>query len=213
MRREINPTSARIYRAVKHQLLGGAFRPGEHLDAAQLAEHLAASITPVRAALHRLAGEQLVDARAGAGFHAPGMTEVSLRDLYVWNGYILQLAWQISPQGIPAKAVDPRSGAAPGAQRHDEPTATERLFRTLGEVSGNEQCIVAIDGLNDRLHFARLLEVRLFADLDQELAALTGVLASERAADIRHAITNYHRRRVRATADLVQLMHRLEGEA
>jgi DNA-binding GntR family transcriptional regulator len=209
MRREINPTSARIYHAVKRQLLGGAFRPGEHLDAAQIAEHLAASITPVRAALHRLAGEQLVEARAGAGFHAPAMTEVGLRDLYAWNGYVLQLACQISPQD-PA-AVSPDPAGATDAQPLDERTATDRLFKALAEQSGNEQCAAAIEGLNDRLHFARLLEARIFADLDQELANLTDVLASQRPADIRHAITLYHRRRGRAAADIVQLMHRLKA--
>ena len=211
MRREINPTSARIYHAVKRQLLGGAFRPGEHLDAAQLAEHLAASITPVRAALHRLAGEQLVDARAGAGFHAPAMTEVSLRDLYAWNGYVLQLACQISPQDPAAAVEGPDPAAAAGAQRLDERTATDRLFKALAEQSGNEQCAAAIDGLNDRLYFARLLEARLFADLDQELADLTDVLANQRPADIRHALTVYHRRRVRAAPDIVQLMHRVRA--
>jgi DNA-binding GntR family transcriptional regulator len=211
MRREINPTSARIYHAVKRQLLGGAFRPGEHLDAAQLAENLAASITPVRAALHRLAGEQLVDTRAGAGFHAPAMTEVSLRDLYAWNGYVLQLSVQISPQGPREPVMSADLAAAPGAQGPDDLTATDRLFRALGALSGNEQCAAAIDGLNDRLHFARLLEARVFADLDQELANFADVLASQRPADIRHAIALYHRRRIRTAADIVQLMHRLKA--
>ncbi|MGH1557293.1 GntR family transcriptional regulator [Caulobacter segnis] len=60
----------------KTQLLDGVYQPGERLDAAVLAERYFWSITPVRAALHRLAGERLVEARSNEGFTAPS----NLRD-------------------------------------------------------------------------------------------------------------------------------------
>lgn len=55
-------TFGRVYAAIKQQLLEGAFRPGERIEPAILSDELGASVTPVRDALHRLAGERLVEA-------------------------------------------------------------------------------------------------------------------------------------------------------
>jgi hypothetical protein len=206
MRPAIRPTSERVYTAVKAQLLSGAFLPGERIDAAQLAVRHGASITPVRAALHHLAGERLVEARAGEGFHAPRVTEAGLRDLYAWNGHVLQLAWRLDPQT--GGLVGRRGLAVDGdLESLDLVAGTERLFAAVGGRSGNAPCAEAIDGLNDRLHLARGLEGRLFTDAADELTKLTDVLASGQSSDIRQAITHYHRRRMRAAPELVRLMH------
>ncbi len=212
MRRAIRPTGDRIYAAVKEHLLSGDFPPGERIDAAQLAAHHAASITPVRAALHRLTGERLVEARAGEGFLTPRVTEASLRDLYAWNGHILQLAWQLSTPGGD-EAAGMLGSATRGVDSLDIVAGTERLFGGFCGRSGNEQCAFAMDGLNDRLHLARSLEGRLFVDAAEELTSLTGALVSRQSADIRHAITTYHRRRIRAAPNIVRLMHRRSDQA
>lgn len=208
MKREIHPTGERIYQAVKRQLLGGDFQPGERVDAAWLAQHHAASITPVRSALHRLAGERLVDARAGEGFHTLPVTEVGLRDLYGWNSHVLLLALQLSGQGAPEKSewVVPAEGDNPQVL-----TQTERLFTNLAERSANEHCAAAVNSLNDQLRLARRLEALLFTDVSEEVTALADVFVRGEPADIRHGLTNYHRRRIRAAADIVRLAHRKHG--
>ena len=199
------PTSERIYRAVKAELLEASFTPGERIEAVELTRRHMASLTPIRAALHRLAGEGLVDARAGEGFHAPLVTEVSLRDLYAWNGHVILLALQLSPQGAAQAA-----GTEPAAdtQVKDIPGATASLFATIGGQSGNEHCAAAILQLNDRLHPARRLEGGLIKDFEQELEDLIDKLGDHHATDIRSTIASYHRRRVRLSAELVRLMHR-----
>jgi len=202
------PTSERVYKAVKAELLAGGFSPGERIEAVQLAQQLMSSITPIRAALHRLAGEGLVDARAGEGFQAPRVTEVSLRDLYAWNAHIVQLAWQLWPHGMPPdEAIAPIADADPDRPQ-DIPAAIAALFSDIGRRSGNEHCAAAIDQLNDRLRLARMLEAKVLEDLGPELDQLAAQIQRGQGPEIRHAIAAYHRRRIRRSAELVRLMHR-----
>jgi len=207
MRRAISPTGDRIYAAVKGHLLSGDILPGERLDAAMLAHHYAASITPVRAALHRLVGEGLVLAEAGEGFHTPRLTEANLRDLYAWNGHLLLLAWQLA-NARGGESAELRRRLAPVAGDAGVIANTEHLFSALGDLSDNEQCLTAVDAMNDKLRLSRRLETRLFADIAEEWISMAEAVATLRSNDIRHSITSYHRRRVRVTPDLLRLIYR-----
>jgi len=208
MTRELLATGERIYLAVKEWLLSGAVLPGDRLDARRMAELHAASITPVRAALHRLVGEGLVVNASGEGFHAPRVSEASLRDLYAWSGRCLQSTWQLAVlQDLSPLAVYRRD-------RTDVPEAAEvvnrtaELFERLGLCTGNEQCMAAIGALNDRLHVARAQEAKLFADAIHEWSRLVDLFAEAHSASALRAIAGYHRRRIRAAADLVRMIYR-----
>ena len=205
MTRDIFPIGVRVYAAVKRQLLSGEVLPGERLDAARLADRHAASITPVRDALHRLVGEGLVVAEAGEGFHTPRVSEASLRDLYAWNGRCLQQAWHMTPQGVD-QAIDPVEFDL--VVDVDLVASTERLFATLGRLSGNEQCAEAIATLNDRLHVARTLETHLFPNAAAEWTTLSETVRTGQSGPFQAAMMAYHRRRLRAAPELVRLMHR-----
>jgi len=207
MKRGPDPTSERIYRVVKQQVLDGAFRPGERIEAAQLADLHNASITPVRAALHRLVGEQLVDARPSEGFHALQISEHSLRDLYDWNGQVLQIALQLSS---PAP-INPDATAIPIGDGQDAVAAVARLFLMLGERTGNEVCAHAIRSLNDRLHLVRRIEHQVLGEVETELAALVAALTDNQPNALRPLLVQYHRRRHGAATDIVRRLHRRLG--
>jgi hypothetical protein len=134
------------------------------------------------------------------------MSEASLGDLYTWNGRCLQQAWQLTvTQGaapmITLAELDLAAGAEPVA-------TTERLFASLGRLSGNEPCAETIAALNERLHVARTLETRLFADAAREWTALTDCLRPGSTASFQSALAAYHRRRLRAAPQLIRLLHR-----
>ncbi|MDR3511056.1 MAG: GntR family transcriptional regulator [Caulobacteraceae bacterium] len=148
-----NPTSERIYAAVKQRVLEGVFRPGERIEAPRLAEALNSSLTPVRAALQRLVGEHLVEARPSEGFHRPPVTEISLKDLYEWNGRIAALAAQLAWSAAPGQALE---GPEPAP-----PAAAAALFSTLARRTGSSACALALAGLNDQLHAVRRLEAQV----------------------------------------------------
>lgn len=191
------PVFDRVYAALKTMIREGAMRPGERLDPATLSDQLAASVTPVRDALHRLAGERLVNATAGDGFAVPTATEPDVRDLYQWNLELLKIALRASSAAQFPLAV-PGAGELPAAALSDQ------LFAAIAARSCNRELQLAIHASSDRLHMLRRVEPKVLGDIAEELRAIGG--ADLRA--LRTLIGTYHRRRIAATPQLVRALYR-----
>jgi len=193
-------TADRVYDAIKHRLLSGAILPGERLDPARFADAFHSSKTPVRDALHRLSGERLVDTRPGEGFHMPMVTEPSLRDLYIWNASLLRLMIAVWPRDAAERC---RANLPVDVAR-----TPDALFAVFAARTGNDEFIRQLAAANDRLATARAAETMVLSGLEAE--AQSFALALDRAphARIVQAVATYHRRRLRAVADLVRAMYR-----
>ena len=198
----MNPgaTSERVFDALKHDIASGALPPGTKLEPAVLAEQLNSSVTPVRDALHRLAGALLVEMRASEGFYLPFVTEPGLRDLYAWNAELLRLlvrAW-------PNRRAPLKAGALPA----DIGRATAAFFELFVARADNREHVHQIGFANDRLAMARVAERRVFDDLEAELRQLA--IASDTApnAELLRRVADYHRRRLHATAAIVRALYR-----
>ncbi len=192
-------TGERVYLAIKKFLLVESdHRPGDRIDVADLSRRVGASATPVRAALHRLAGERLLVSHQGEGFSQPRITEPGLTDLYQWNAALLVNATRAAPAGPPA---------APALDPVHEPIAyLEELFARLAAQSGNLEVEWAVSGASDRLHRARRGELVLVADFVGELQAFARLFEAGDQAGVRQAIVAYHRRRLRLVPALARLM-------
>jgi len=195
-------TSERVYAALKEQLLSGAIRPGAKLDPAAIARDLLSSVTPVRDALHRLIGEQLVESQSGDGFRLPHITEPQLEDLYGWSGDILALALRTG--ALPAAALPERQTEGGKAIAYE----TAALFAHISSGSRNAEHRLAVEATGDRLQLARRFEIRLFDDLRSELDGLRQAAAGGDVAGLRQLLKHYHRRRQRVTAMLVRSIYR-----
>ncbi len=187
-------TFERVYFALKDQLGAGRFPPGAHLDPAALSEELNASVTPVRDALHRLAGERLVSTPRGDGFRVPLLTETGLRDLYGWNGRLLSLALRPS--------LGTRTEKEPAADRHLL-ARTEALFLAIAASSGSGELHAAISSLNDRLRPVRTAEGKFLSGLGGEMHALEKAYGSSDFPQLRTQIARYHRRRDKAAPEIL----------
>lgn len=146
-------TSERVYDALKARLLGGTMLPGARLEPKKLAALLASSVTPVRDALHRLAGEQIVEMRAAEGFQLPLVTEPGLRELFHWNQELLRLAlrrWPATPT-TPTTPDEP----PPAAGDTDHVRA---LFAAIAARSGFAELARQVEAASDRLAVARIAE-------------------------------------------------------
>lgn len=189
------PVFDRVYAALKEILREGDMPPGAHLDPAQLAGRLVASITPVRDALHRLAGERLIDA-GNDGFAVVTMSEPDLRDLYDWNLQLLRLALQTSLSSrFTYSAIDTNALAADQAGH---------LFTAIAARSPNQEHRLAIEAVNDRLHAVRLLEPSMLAGTDEEYHAM----ATADLRTLRTLLGTYHRRRIAAVPLLIRALYR-----
>jgi DNA-binding transcriptional MocR family regulator len=197
-------TAARVYEVLKRRIMDHEFRPGERLDPSALAETLASSVTPVREALHVLTGEGLVETRTSDGFHLPQIDEPALKDLYAWNGEVIQRAIRAWPTA--------RASIASWRESRVLVSFADRardLFARIGEQSINAEHGRAIASLNARLHAARTIEPHVIDDVEAGLEAIGNALSNDDDVALRRLMTPYHRQRQRAAADIVRALYRI----
>lgn len=190
-------TFERVYLELKRRLTEGELAPGAPIEPSLIGREIAASITPVRDALHRLVGERQVDAPGHDGFRVPLPTEAALRDLYNWNGLLLGLAVRrIRPSRADSEAT---------RIEHAKNTvaATAGLFIEIARASGSAEHVRAIQQLNDRLAPFRRVEPQLFDDLEIECDLLLQQHVGRNHAQLAKLIAAYHRRRSRAVPDII----------
>lgn len=180
-------TMARVYQTLKARVMAGEFMPGERIDPARLSSELAASSTPIRDALHRLAGERLVENWQHEGFRQPIVTEAGLRDLYGWSDDLVRVV---------LRAVERRPAITePYDQGDGARVPAIALFEWLGSLSLNHEHRAAMASLNDRCHALRLVEARLLEPVDP--ADPVAAIAAGRFADARRWFAAYHAARLR----------------
>jgi hypothetical protein len=198
-------TAERVYDALKAHLLGGAVLPGERLELAAFAELLGSSVTPIRDAMHRLAGEHIVEMRPTEGFLLPIVTELALRDLLAWNADLLRLALRHWRPGEPVPSL--RFAA------DDYAPAIRSLFRIIASGADNAEIARHVEAASDRLTPARIAELRLSGPLDaghlgDELAELAALVDGGDAGPIARWTAAYHRQRIQRVPAIVQAMYR-----
>jgi DNA-binding GntR family transcriptional regulator len=193
------PTSERVLKAIRQQLLTGKIPPGRRLDPNWFADCLCTSVTPVRDALHILVGQGLLETRPADGFHTRSVNEPGLRDLYVWNAQLVHLVircWS------PDRAVAP---ASPDPGHY--PSRTRALFNRIASRSGYDEHHRQIDAVNDRLEPARHAESTVIEQVSDELARLEGALNLDDARLLTQLLARYHRRRARAVPAIVRCLY------
>ena len=193
-------TSERVYDALKARLLGGAVLPGERLEPKRLASLLASSVTPVRDALHRLAGEQVVEMRTAEGFQLPLVTEPGLRDLVSWNHELLRLALRRWRAGTPTLHEAPTDGNDAGNAR--------ALFGAIAARSGSAELARQVEAASDRLGAARVAECHVMPAILDEFADLWTAIAEEEAQQVARRVAAYHRRRLARISAIVEAIYR-----
>lgn len=183
-------TMERIYAELKMRIMAGEFAPGTRLDPGHLAANMAASATPVRDALHRLAGERLVDSWHQEGFRQPIVSEADLRDLYAWTAALLGYALR-APSPLPTTLDAPVTGA----EGDDYPARLARLYRSIALFSSNRELRHAIANVVERSHMFRDIEALVDPTCGDAVADLEDAFLDGRWADLRSKINAFHRRR------------------
>jgi DNA-binding GntR family transcriptional regulator len=190
-------TFERVYNELKRMLAEGELPPGTPIEPALIGKQIASSITPIRDALHRLTGERLVEAPNHNGFRVPRPSESDLRDLYQWNARLLALALK---NGGGNAASLRRSAVSISGETIAAATATFFLRIAQGTLSGEH--IAAVARLNDRLAPFRRIEGALLNDAATELEQIAAAIGNR--AQLAKLLASYHRRRMRATPDIMR---------
>lgn len=189
-------TFERVYRELKRRLADGTLRPGQPIEPAAMSAELAASVTPIRDALHRLVGERLVEAPNHNGFRVPRPSEVELRDLYLWNGRLLDLAVrQVGPDTLRTL-----SRVFPDTEIDG---ATADLFLRIAKATSSAEHARTVARLNDRLAPCRRVERQVLGSMAEELGAIRALVQAGERSGLNRALVRYHQRRAAATPHIL----------
>ena len=183
-------TMERVYLELKARVLAGRYPPGSRLEPAQLATSLGASATPVRDALHRLAGERLIESWHQEGFRQPMLAEADLCDLYRWTAMLLTQALKgRTPHQV-------AGGLFELAEHGGYAEAAESLFQTIAIGADNRELRGALVNAVERTRILRTAEARVDGASRELLAAMEEDYRFGRWTGLRSKITSFHRRRV-----------------
>ena len=164
------------YRTLKARVTEGSLRPGEQVKIAEFAVDLRLSTTPVREALYRLVGEDLIEDRRRLGYFVPRLRGRTLAELYGLRRLYLTAAFDAVSPAAPDPADDAPS-----------------LFAEIMRGAGDRILSEAFARVDARLSPYRPAETRL-VDVDADAALLAS--ASDPAA-LRAAIAAHHEHRQR----------------
>ena len=183
--------SAFLYGEIRRSLQSGRYLPGQRIDPATLAMEFHTSATPVRFALYRLVGENLLEDHARGGLHVPLFTEVALRDLYDWMESLLLMACD---SGI--ASVTRKNGRIEiSAPDDDLVKLTWQLFDAIALATGRRSLHRAVKQANDRLAPIRRAKQGMIEDLFEELSGLNRHWQKRDIPALKTALREYHERR------------------
>jgi DNA-binding GntR family transcriptional regulator len=189
--RASHPKYESQYREIRRSLLSGRLFPGQHLEPVSLAEGLGSSATPVKFALHRLAGEGLLISHGWHGFQVPLPTELQLRDQYDWMEHMLTLAARLGT------AITARAWQRPAAFSADDdlPEHTWKLFDAIASASGLAPLHLDFRRSNDRLAPIRRAKQGLIEQAPDEIAELTQLWQAGQTTQLQTGLHAYFARR------------------
>ena len=183
------------YHAIKHRLMNGVWQCGVRLEPSRISTELGVGISPIRDCLNRLAGERLIDAQSGEGFHVPLIHPQTLRELLDLNQTLLLTAMVRSKPSL----------LSPIPVDVDHATRVARIFHHIARASGSMELLAQVDNISDRLNPLRRIETSVLALAHGDLDTLEAKLAiAGPSRDIRTLIRHFHKQRRRAADRLVR---------
>jgi DNA-binding GntR family transcriptional regulator len=205
-----------VHELLKAEVINDYFAAEERIVIESVAARLGVSPTPVREALARLAGEQLVAFRAYVGYSAlPPLSLAELRDLFEAREAIecasaLHAAERSTADDLARlRAIDARIRAGHyGKDRYSEFSSfvddNQRFHETLLDAARNPELRRAFDSLNYEARIARRTRGRGIPDLGlicDEHAVILAALAARDGAALSAAVGEHARESHRRLAD------------
>ncbi|WP_207005610.1 GntR family transcriptional regulator [Trinickia mobilis] len=155
-----------LYEQLKTMAVLYTIRPGERVNELELAEKFQVSRTPLREALNRLVAENLLLFVPNRGFYVRELNRQDIFDLFELRRSIESSAVQLAVQRTDDKDVRAlrkfwkdvmkNKAHAPAAELV---TRDEEFHVRLVAMSGNNEMVRALYGINARIHFARWVDI------------------------------------------------------
>lgn len=145
---------------IRHLLINHRFRPAAQVSPHELAEGLRVSVTPIREALHRFAGERLINFIPNKGFYSKVLDLQEMIELSALRYELLRsaIAAGLGLPTIPSSWSE-NSNFAFHSHSPNNPSCVEQVFVGIASASSNRSLVEIIDNLNDRTHYIRSLDL------------------------------------------------------
>jgi DNA-binding GntR family transcriptional regulator len=201
-----------VYAKLKHLLVNYRFKPNTQLPPNELANRLNVSSTPVREALHHLAGEHLLTSIQNKGFYSKGRSLEEMKELSVLSNVLLQYA--IANSAAPLNGEHllkyPTSENAIALAQIDQIISDacfiEAALERVAALSCNCCLLMMIRNLNDRTHYVRLLDLEAEERRFQLLQQTKCLIEQVRHRKIPDAIDNLQEQLRLSMSTLPQLV-------
>jgi DNA-binding GntR family transcriptional regulator len=192
--------TARIYAALKHRLLTGAYPLGARLGEERLARDLGASRTPVREALFRLHSEGLVERHIDGGYCPIAPNLAAIRELYevriaLERAAILRPRFTKRPHDrdrLVALRDDWLALAGDLPEPDPEFVILDEEFHVrLAESSGNRELTDILRRVNERIRVVRMRDFLTAERISKTVAEHLGVVIAVLDGDLDGAVSTF----------------------
>lgn len=169
----------KAYSAIRSGIVTGAFVAGSHLRAADLADHLGLSRTPIREALRRLHAEGLVDFFANRGAFVAGSSPRDVDEVFDLRVVLEGHAAELSAQRFTAAQVAElagwtdemdRSVAAPSRDSAGLTRANHAFHNAIISTASNQRLAAMIASVVEISWVSRTFSIYSDADLAASIA-------------------------------------------
>jgi hypothetical protein len=190
-----------VYKALKTDIINGAYPLDFHLDKEMLRHRYGFSTTPINFALVRLFNEGLLEKRGRDGFYTCKNTAITeLKEIYLSTGVILKVSvaeFFTNCPNVPLSFTLDNT--------NDVVTNTEQVFEAIAGLMGKFRFYSIIRGNNDRLHLMRARKAQLIGSREQELAQLVSTLEQRDLTTWYALVDSYIARRLAVLTELNRL--------
>ncbi|MER9890363.1 GntR family transcriptional regulator [Mesorhizobium sp. M0114] len=204
------------YHRLKELVINYRFRPGEPLSPVSIADRLYVSATPVREALARLHGEDLVDLVPNRGFFAKTLNSKCMSDYYkfalqisisaIERGYTRFVIDQVSHSEITNAYIYGNHGKKRDEYLISHAKALERLYVQVVSLAGNQVMLDCIRKFNDQTHFVRLIDLEVESNFHEIAADMSALISALARQDVAAATANLQHQRDKKLARMNDLV-------
>jgi len=184
--------SETAYEKLKELAISGQIRPGRHLIAQDIAEHLGISVTPLRDAMVRLAVEGFLDHENRHGFYSKEFRVEEQRQILDMCELLLAQGLRAAEGNIPehllracaeleAVPVDPANGAPLAAR-------VKQIYLEITRAAGNDVLYDTFRIMVERSHRMRILDLQIESAARETIDDLRTVGVAMAAKDSERAV-------------------------
>lgn len=194
---------ARIAAALRDEILGGGYQPGERIRQQELAGRHGASRVPVREALRILESEGLVTIVANAGSWVSRLSAQECTEMYQMRERIEPLLLSYSVASLPAEVIEQLQGLADAMQQSADVEQFISLDRTFHLLSYSAASTIMLGDTIMRLwnrtqHYRRAYTRMFRAQRDDSVhydhQLLVAALRNRDAEDAQRVLAGHIRR-------------------